>query len=397
MGVKTPAILFRQTGNQEERAAAGRILDVLDRFHGQVAGNFSGDECLAGRMPSQGTETCAVVEYMYSLEMLMSALADPKFGDRLELLAFNALPASCSEDMWTRQYVQQANQPVSRKAGKPIYTTNGPDANLFGLETNFGCCTANMHQGWPKFAANLWMRKGRGLAAVAYAPSRVETTIDGKKVRVDLATDYPFRDQLDFTVTVEQPTQFEIAVRIPAWTKGATLTMPGKKRVEALSDSFHLIDRNWTGVTRFSLRLPLPLMLERRYNDAVAIRRGPLVFSLPVGESWKVLAGHPPKVTYEVTPTTPWNYALAIDEKQPQNSVRFEEQPVGESPFSKSHPPVKATVQGRLLPSWTLERDAAAPPPKSPVKSDEPLTELTLIPYGAAKLRITEFPTLVVP
>ena len=37
------------------------------------------------------------------------------------------------------------------------WTSNGPESNLFGLEPNFGCCTANMHQGWPKFASSLWM------------------------------------------------------------------------------------------------------------------------------------------------------------------------------------------------------------------------------------------------
>ncbi|MCE9552695.1 MAG: glycoside hydrolase family 127 protein, partial [Planctomycetes bacterium] len=217
MGVKTPAVTFRQTGNAADHSLALSGLQQLDKFHGQAVGVFSGDECLAGRMPSQGTETCAVVEYMFSLEKLVAAFAEPAFGDRLELIAYNALPASCSEDMWTRQYIQQSNQPVSRLAPKPIYTTNGDRANLFGLETNFGCCTANMHQGWPKLATHLWMKNDRGLVAVAYAPSRVETTINGHHVRVELATEYPFRERLDFTVTVAEPTKFAISLRIPGW------------------------------------------------------------------------------------------------------------------------------------------------------------------------------------
>jgi hypothetical protein len=36
----------------------------------------------------------------------------------------------------------------------------------------------------------------------------------------------------------------------------------------------------------------------------------------------------------------------------------------------------------------------AAPPPKSPAASRAPIENLTLIPYGAAKLRITAFPVL---
>jgi len=397
MGVKTPGITFRRTGDASQRTLATHGLELLDQFHGQATGVFSGDECLAGRMPSQGTETCAVVEYMFSLEQLLSAFAEPKLGDRLELIAYNALPASCSEDMWTRQYVQQANQPVSRLAPKPIYTTNGAQANLFGLETNFGCCTANMHQGWPKFTSHLWMKNQQGLVAVAYAPSRVQTTINDANVIVELATDYPFRERLDFTVTVDRPSQFSVALRIPAWSQRPQLQMSDAKPAAVTPGTFHAIDRKWQGVTRFSLQLPMPAVVERRFNNAATIHRGPLVFSLPVGAEWKVLDGKPPRVIYQVLPTTPWNYALQINEQKPAASIRFEELPIADSPFSSLHPPVRAFVQGRLLPEWTLERDAAAPPPPSPVKSDQALTELGLIPYGAAKLRITEFPTLGSP
>ena len=86
------------------------MIEFLDRYHGQVTGMFSGDECLAGRNPLQGTELCAVVEFMYSLETLFATFGNPMFGDRLERVAFNALPAAISPDMWSHQYDQQVNQ-----------------------------------------------------------------------------------------------------------------------------------------------------------------------------------------------------------------------------------------------------------------------------------------------
>ncbi len=85
-----------------------------------------------------------------------------------------------------------------------MYATNGPDANIFGLEPNYGCCTANMHQGWPKFASSLWMKTpDNGLAAVAYGPCVVNTKIEGKPVRIEVQTDYPFSDTVKIFVEAE--------------------------------------------------------------------------------------------------------------------------------------------------------------------------------------------------
>ena len=86
---------------------------------------------------------------------------------------------------------------------KPAWATNGPESNLFGLEPNFGCCTANLHQGWPKLVPSLWMATpDGGLAAVAYAPSDVKTTVaGGVSVSILEDTEYPFSDVVSFAVT----------------------------------------------------------------------------------------------------------------------------------------------------------------------------------------------------
>ena len=163
MAIKVPGILYRIHPELTNSEYTKKIIAVMDKYHGQASGVFSGDECLAGKMPSRGTELCAVVEYMYSLEVLSSIFGDPYFGDLLEKITYNALPATFSPDMWTHQYVQQANQVVCCDTGdinnpnNRLYNSNGPRANLFGLEPHFPCCTANMHQGWPKFASHLWM------------------------------------------------------------------------------------------------------------------------------------------------------------------------------------------------------------------------------------------------
>src|SRR5262249_19142631 len=84
MALKYGGVRYRLTGDARDRGAVFRMLELLDRYHGQATGIFTCDEHLAGRSPSQGTELCTVVEAMYSLEVLAGILGDARLGDRLE-------------------------------------------------------------------------------------------------------------------------------------------------------------------------------------------------------------------------------------------------------------------------------------------------------------------------
>ncbi len=401
MALKAPALWSRLTGDEADSDAAYRLIQQLDEHHGMVTGVFSGDECLAGRSPIQGTELCAVVEYMYSLEVLLTILGAPAFGDRLENIAFNALPATFSPDMWAHQYDQQVNQVECsiRDRETCSWTTNGPEANLFGLEPNYGCCTADLSQGWPKLASHLWMRHEHGLAAVAYAPSVATTEIHGAKIEAKLDTEYPFRETLRFAVTTDRPVTFALNLRVPAWAADARILVGGEEHVPEHRDIYYAIYREWTGTTEITMTVPMRARAERRHHNALAIHRGPIVYALKIGEEWKrVHDDQPlrelPHADWEVYPTTPWNYALDVDHQTLESDVAFAEHPVGARPFSPDGAPVTATVEGRRLPEWQIEQHSAGDTPESPVESSEPPENLTLVPYGCTNLRVTEFPTL---
>ena len=408
MATKAAALSWRLDQRPADRAFATRMIEILDRYHGQVTGMFSGDECLAGRNPLQGTELCSVVEFMYSLEHLFSVFGDPSFGDRLERVAFNALPATFAPDMWSHQYDQQVNQVQCTVNPDHLLTTNGPESNIYGLEPNFGCCTANMHQGWPKFAAHLWMKTpDEGLVAAAWAPCRVSLHLArraGRRSRSRPTIRSARRSRS--RSAAERPVRFPLVLRVPAWAEGATVSLAGgaaqpmqrglaaprRARVERR-------DRRWPCASRcgrWSRRATT------RRSRSSAARSSTRWRSARRGRGSTRTKPHRelPHGDFEVRPTTPWNYGLVVDPARPEASLRFEERPVGDRPFSPEGAGMSRRGEGAAAAAGGRSRTAGrarsrAPTPTGPTPPRRSRTARSR--RSAHPLRLHEHPHHGVP
>ncbi|OJT11217.1 hypothetical protein TRAPUB_12261 [Trametes pubescens] len=394
-GLKALPATYRFTHNQSDLDAASKGWDLLFQYHGRPSGIYAADEYLAGLEAVRGTELCLVVETMFSGSFLYQVIGDPKFADRVERITYNALPATLTGDMWSRQYLQQQNQIASKNMNPNPFPNDGPYSNVFGLEPNYPCCTVNHPQGWPKFISNAFVTSPdqTSLVQVYLGPFSVNTTLANEnKVSVTVDTLYPFGDTLTTTIRAAKP--FTYQVRIPSWvSKGTIAINGGAAHAVAPSNGLHAVSVQ-AGTTKLVLNLPADITTESRPHGSIAVHRGPLHYAFDISRSQKVLARNaqqPLAVDLEFDATDAWQYAI-----DPATLTFHGASPKGGSlpspVFDSGLPPFTITATACQV-AWGVAGDTfAAAPPTNPACTG-PATNITLWPFGATKLRIGEFPT----
>ena len=405
-GIKEPLIYFQQHPDSLYYLAVKKAFKTIKEYHGQPQGMYGGDEPLHGNDPTRGVELCSVVELMYSLENMLTITGDVEFADHLEKLAFNALPAQVTDDFMYRQYFQSANQVTLQRGGQNFFEDVGHEGTdvCFGTLTGFPCCTCNMHQGWPKFTNQLWHATlDRGLAALTYAASEVTAKVgNGEDVRITEETYYPFEETISFTIHTDKPVEFPFHLRIPGWCKKAVVKVNGETIMEKAGGQISVIKRTWYPDDVLTLTLPMRISVSQWFEFSKTIERGPLVYSSKIEEDWKWVKNEDRfKDFLEVSPKSPWNFALIEDHiLDPEQGFKFKE--TGKKsmyPWNLDNAPVSLQTEGILLPHWKLHDRLPSPLPWSTrsLKKDFTKQSLTLSPYGCTTLRITEFPVVRLP
>ena len=299
--------------------------------------------------------------------------------------------------MAAHNYLSQANEVQAVANDTHVWLTDGPYATIYGLEPNFVCCTANWHQGWPKFAARLHKATpDGGVAVTLWAPGATSFTLPGgARATVNVSTTYPFGD--DALVTVSAPVGTPVRLRVPGWAAAARVCVGGGACAAAANGTF-FVARQATPITTYAVDFNPAVRVDASYAaGSVAVYRGALLYALAIGEDVAAIAAGPRGFDdYQVRPTSAWNVALALDVANPGASLAFARvAPPGPVPFGAATQVL--TGRGRVLAGWAMVNNSAATPPPSPVDCAAPGAcgedvAVTLVPFGATLLRVAALP-----
>lgn len=419
-GFREPATYYMYTGDEAMLQATYNNFNIMRERYGQVPGGMYGadENARAGYFdPRQGAETCAIVEQMASDEILMGITGDPFWADHCENVALNTFTAAMTTDMKALRYITSPNMAISDEK------LHGPsiDNNLRGMLSmspfSSRCCQHNHGMGWPYYAEHLVMATtDNGLATMLYAASETTAKVaDGKTVRLTETTNYPFDETVKLTVGTDGAVTFPLYMRVPAWAAGSSVSVNGEPQAIAEAAGKYIrLERQWSDGDVVELTLPMTVSSQvwQQNKASVSVNYGPLTLSLKIDENfeqhdsrdkdfvqddshWQVGVDASLWPCYVLKPESAWNYALKVDKDNLplQFSVTKKSWPADDFPFTLESVPFEFTAVGVQIPSWGYDETGMTDllPTKFVPRSTEE-TKLTLVPMGAARLRISAFP-----
>ena len=146
------------------------------------------------------------------------------------------------------------------------------------------CCTMNVSQLVASVGGYFLSTREDGVAFHLYGGIEATVAVAGTTVALREKSVYPWSGEIRINVDPEAPATFDLKLRIPAWAKGASVTVNGEPVPLGTTRGYATVSRVWSKGDVVALNLPMPPEriyahpLVRMDVGRVALRRGPLIY-----------------------------------------------------------------------------------------------------------------------
>lgn len=380
--LKLPALMYLHSGDRDMLERGKRAVADAFELNEQADGLISSNEYLSGRDPRQGHETCTTADMTWSLGYYVMADGDVAAADRMERIAYNALPGSCTKDFRLHQYLSSVNQAFCTPFSQSSHFNYGESTWRQYRAAHFPqCCSGNINRAMPNYAARLWLRDAKtgAPAKFVYGPSTLTSEYQGVKFTLEERDGgYPFGDQATFVYrgdAVEMP----LVYRVPSWCDRPDA---GTTRVER---------RVWRDGDTFTVDLPSKVVFKSDRNWHW-FQRGPITFAYAVPSEVVKEDPSDPFGAIRITPNGPWNYAFDVKEI----AAKSFEAKVAESAYPFEVPSMTLEVPVAEIKEWQVaDANRFMPDPPLFAHPTGRRDTITLVPYATTLGRVTCFPDTV--
>lgn len=388
--LKLPVLLYIATGDRAYLEAAEDCLNRIFIDHEQPSGIPSANEYFSGHDPLQGYETCALTDITWTMGYFLLASGEGRIADKIEQIVYNALEGSVTKDFTGLQYLSSVNQVVASPFSNNSHFMRGRACWRQYRPNHFPeCCAGNVHRTMPNFALRMWEQDEEGAPVAAfYGPSTLNWKYNGKKIKIQEVTEYPFGETVRFKFSSDVALTMPFTFRVPSWCSNPELTLNGEKvDTDLVPGEFTTIELKWEDGDELCLTLPMKVVLKQD-RQWQWLQYGPLVFSYAVPHI-ETRESDSPFSPRTFMPSGDWNYALDLT-PETLDKVKVLRKSGG---YPYEEPPITLEVPVRRISNYS-ELDCNRYTPQVPLyfKMSDTVETLTLVPFGSTVTRVTAFP-----
>lgn len=200
-------------------------------------------------------ETCAAIGNVLWNWRMLQMTGDAKYADVVELALYNAVLAGVSLDGKRYFYTNTLRQLDTMPADLRWSRSRQEWISCF-------CCPPNVVRTIAEVGNYAYGRSEKGLWVHVYGSNRLDAELPGNgRLQLRQETDYPWDGRVKITLDKAPAKAFTLFLRVPAWTKGATLSVNGGAKLEVRSGAYAEIHRPWKPGDVVELQLPMPAVL----------------------------------------------------------------------------------------------------------------------------------------